>query len=269
MSETQNTPDAWSRLWQTIEHLLSVLLRVLFVVVAAVLLAAGVYFGAPWVYRQVIHPVQSSVTQLALLQRQVDENNAQWAEDFGAQQQRITDLESQLADQGERIASLESELSRVDEALTEQQTTLDELSSAVTAISGDYASLDEVDTLRDEFVILQEQVTLAEQVTAQIAALEHRIILVQTWQEILKTHLYLTEGNVGDAETTLALAMTHLSQAAALGPESEKEREAITTIQTHLTRAASRLREQPIIAAQDLESAWYELGALITPSPEQ
>ncbi len=103
----------------------------------------------------------------------------------------------------------------------------------------------------------------SKQVAAQLDTLEHRIVLVQTWQEVLKTHLYLTESNAGDAETTLALAMTHLGQASALGPESE--REAITTIQTHLTRAASRLREQPIIAAQDLESAWYELGALITP----
>jgi hypothetical protein len=92
--------------------------------------------------------------------------------------------------------------------------------------------------------------------------------LVQTWQEILKTHLYLTEGNAGDAETTLTLAMTHLDQVAALGPGSEKEREAIATVQAHLARAASRLREQPIVAAQDLESAWYELGALIAPSPE-
>jgi len=262
-SETQNTPDVWSRLWQTIGHLLGVLLRVLFVFVVAILLAAGVYFGAPWVYRQVIHPVQSSMTQLALLQRQVDETNAQWAESFGAQQQRIADLESQLASQGERIASLEASLGRVDEALTGQQATLDELSSAVTAISSDYASLEEVETLQDEFATLQKDVTLSEQVAAQVDTLERRILLVQTWQEVLKTRLYLTEGNVGDAETMLALAMTRLSQAAALSPESEQE--TITTIQTHLTRAASRLREQPIIAAQDLESAWYELDALITP----
>jgi septal ring factor EnvC (AmiA/AmiB activator) len=262
MSETRNTPDVWSRLWQTIGHLLSVLLRVLFVVVIAILLAVGAYFGAPWVYRQFIQPVQSSVAQLALLQRQVDESNAQWAERFGEQQQRIATLENQLAGQGERIASLEASLSRVDEALTEQQATLDELSSVVDALSSDYVSLEEVETLRDEFATLQEGVTLSEQVAAQIDALEHRIILVQTWQEVLKTHLYLTEGNVGDAETTLELAMTHLGQASVLSPEGE--REAISTIQTHLTHAASRLREQPIIAAQDLESAWYELAVLIT-----
>lgn len=67
----------------------------------------------------------------------------------------------------------------------------------------------------------------------------------------------------GDAETTLGLALTHLDQAAAFSPESE--REAITTIQAHLTQAASRLREQPILAAQDLEGAWYGLDALIAP----
>jgi len=269
MSETHNTPDVWSRLWQTIGHLLGVVLRVLFVIVAAVLLALGVYFGAPWVYRQLIYPVQSNVAQLALLQRQVDESYAQWAESFGAQQQRIADLESQLAGYGERIASLEADLGRMDQALAEQQAQLDELSSAVAAVSSDYASLADVGSLRDEFAALQEDVTLAEQVAAQIDTLERRIIFLQTWQEVLKTHLYLTEGNVGDAETTLAVAMTHLSQASALHPrqESEQEQEAIVTIQTHLTRAASRLREQPIVAAQDLESAWYELGALIT-APE-
>lgn len=265
MSETQNPSNVWSRLWRTIGHLLSVLLRVLFVIVVAVLLAVGVYFGAPWVYRQVIQPVQSSMAQLALLQRQVDESNTQWAESFGEQQQRIADLESQLATQGERIASLETNQSRMDEALVEQQTAVDELSSTVDAISNDYASLEEVETLRDEFTALQESVTLADQITVQLDTLEYRIILMQTWQEVLKTHLYLTEGNVGDAETTLALVMTHLDQAAALGPEDEQE--AITAIQTRLTQTASRLREQPILAAQDLESAWYELDALIT-APE-
>lgn len=262
MSETQNTTDVWSRLWQTIGHLLGTLLRVLFVFVVAVLLAAGVYFGAPWVYRQLIHPVQSSVTQLALLQRQVDQSNAQWTESFSAQQQRITNLESQLAGQGERVASLEASLSWMDGTLAEQQAALDALSSTVEAISNDYASVAEVETLRDDFAALEEDVTFSEQVTDQLDTLDHRIVLMQTWQEVLKTRLYLTEGNVGDAETTLALAITHLGQAAQLRPESEGE--AITSVQTHLTRAASRLREQPVIVAQDLESAWYELGALIT-----
>lgn len=265
MNETQNTPGVWSRLGRTIGHLLGVLLRVLFVIVVAVLLAAAVYFGAPWVYRQLVYPVQSNVTRLALLQRQVDETNAQWTESFGGQQQRIADLESQLASQGERIASLETNQSRMDETLVEQRTALDELSSAVDTISNDYASWEEVETLRDEFTTLQESVTLADQVAGQLDTLEYRIILVQTWQEVLKAHLYLTEGNVGDVGTTLALAMAHLDQAAALGPEVEQE--TITTIQTYLTRAASRLREQPIIAAQDLENAWYELDALIT-APE-
>ena len=266
-SETQNTPDVWSRLGQTIERLLRALLRVLFAIVVVALLAAAVYFGAPWVYRQLIQPVQSNVVRLTLLQRQVDETNTQWAESFSAQQQRIADLESQLAGQGERTASLEASLSRVDEALAEQQAILDELSSNVTAISNDYASLEEVEVLRDEFTTLQENVTLAARVAAQVDALEYRIILVQTWQEVLKAHLYLTENNAGNAETTLELALTHLGQASALGPESEQE--AISSIQTHLTEAVSRLREQPVLAAQDLESAWYELDALIAVAPEQ
>lgn len=262
MSETQNPPNVWSRLWRTIGHLLSVLLRALFVIVFAVLLAAIVYFGAPWIYRQLIQPVQSNATQLALLQSQVNESNAQWAERFGEQQQRIASLEGQLAAQGERIANLEASLGRVDEALTEQQTTLDELSSSITAISNDYASLEEVETLRDEFAALQEDVTLSKQVAAQIDTLERRIVLMQTGQEVLKAYLYLSAGNAGDAETMLALAMTHLDQAAEFSPENE--RETIAAIQTRLIQAASRLRERPIIAAQDLESAWYELGALIT-----
>jgi septal ring factor EnvC (AmiA/AmiB activator) len=266
MNETQPTTDAWSRLWRTIGHLLGVLLRVLFVIVVAVLLAAGVYYGAPWVYRRIIQPVQSSVAQLALLQSQVDENDAQWAKNFGEQQQRIASLESQLADQGERIASLEAGLSRLDEALTAQQVALDGLSSSVTAISSDYASLDEMDSLRAEFTTLREQVTLSDQVAAQIDTLEYRIVLMQIWQQVLKTHVYLTEGNAGDAETTLELALTHFDRASALGPEDE--REVIVAIQARLAQAASRLREQPIIAAQDLEVAWYELGALLVP-PEQ
>jgi uncharacterized coiled-coil protein SlyX len=263
-SETPNTPDAWSRLWRTIGHLLATLLRVLFVIVIAVLLAAGVYFGAPWVYRQVIYPIQSSVAQLAMLEDQVDESSAQWAERFSAQQQRITDLESQVAAQGERIASLEASLSRMGQTSTDQQAALDALSASVDGIAGDYAAKEEISGVRDEVAALRQQVTLAERTTEQIDALAYRIVLLQTWQEVLKTHLYLSEGNVGNAETTLTLAMTHLGQAAVLGPEDEQER--LTAIRTILTRAAPRLREQPVLAAQDLESGWYELGALTAAS---
>jgi len=265
MSEAQNTPDAWSRLGGTIGRLSGALLRVLFVVVIAVLLAAGVYFGAPWVYRQFIQPVQSSVAQLTLIQGQIDEANTQWANSFGEQQQRITDLESQLAGQGERIASLEASLSRMEETLTAQQATLETLSAIADSLPDDYASVEEIETLRDDFAALQESVSLADQTAAQIEALEYRAALMQVWQETLKTRIYLTEGNVGNAETTLELAMTHLEQAAALG--AEEEQETLGAIQTRLTQAASRLREQPILAAQDLESAWYELDALIA-APE-
>ncbi len=265
MSETQNTPDVWSRLGGAIGHLSGMLLRLSFVVVVAILLAAGVYFGAPWVYRQFIQPVQSSVAQLTLLQSQIEEANTQWAQSFGEQQQRIADLESQLAGQGERIANLEASLSRVEETLVEQQATLDALSATAEGLPNDYASREEMETLRDEFASLQESVTLSDQVAAQVDALEYRTALMQVWHEVLKIRLYLTEGNVGNAATTLELATTHLEQAAALGPEEEQE--TLTAIQTRLTQAASRLRGQPVLAAQDLESAWYELDALIT-TPE-
>jgi predicted nucleic acid-binding Zn-ribbon protein len=266
MNQKQNTTDVWSRVGQTVSRLLGVLLRVLIVLVVAVLLAAAVYFGAPWVYRQLIDPIHANTSQLALLQRQMEVTSTQWVDSFDAQQQRVTSLESQLADQGERIASLEADLVWLDEALAAQQAALDELSLTVDTIANDYASLEEMATLSEEFSSLQENVTFSEQTATQLDALEHRIVLVQIWQEVLKTRLYLVEGNVGDAETTLALALEHLGRAGAVS--SEEELEVITTIQAHLTRAASRLREQPIVAAQDLESAWYELGALIAPSQE-
>jgi uncharacterized coiled-coil protein SlyX len=264
-SETPNAPDVWSRLWRTIGHLLGTLLRVLFVIVMAVLLAVGVYFGAPWVYHQVIYPIQSSVAQLAILENQVDESSTQWAERFSTQQQRITDLESQVAAQGERIASLEASLIRMDQSSADQQVALDALSASVDAIAGDYAHTEEISGVRGEVANLREEVTLAEQTAEQIDALAYRIVLLQAWQEVLKTHLYLSEGNVGNAETTLTLAMAHLDQAAVLSPEGEQER--LAAVQTILTRATSRLREQPVLAAQDLESGWYELGAL-TAAPE-
>ena len=265
MSEIQNTPDVWSRLGRTIGHLFGMLLRVLFVVVAAILLAATVYFGAPWVYRQFIQPVQSSVAQLTRLQSQVEEAKTQWAKSFGEQQQRIADLESQLAGQGERIANLEASLGRMEETLTAQQATLDALSETADKLPDDYAGLEEMEALRDDFAALRESVALADQIAAQVKALEYRAALMQVWQEVLKAHIYLTAGNAGNAATTLELALTHLDQVSALGPEAEQE--AISTVQTQLTQAASRLREQPILAAQSLESAWHELDALIT-APE-
>ena len=270
MNERQDSPDVWTRLWGTAGHILRVLLRVLFVIVVGVLLAAAVYFGAPWVYRQLVHPVQSSVAQLGRLQRQMDETNVRWAERFSEQQGRIADLESELAQQRERTAGVESGLSgmevrvkTVETALADQRAALDKLSSAMAGISADRAREADVAALRKEFSALQVEVALSDEITGQIDTLAHRVLLMQAWQEVLKTQLYLTEGNVRDAEATLELAMTRLDQAAKSSPAGDEE--AIDTVMTYLTSAMRRLREQPIVAAQDLESAWYELAALITP----
>jgi hypothetical protein len=276
MNGPQPPVDNWTRLGRTIRHFLRVLLRTLLIILVVALLGAAVYFGAPWVYREIVQPVQSSVAQLDRLQRQLDDTEARWAETFSEQQGRITDLEGELDGQREGSAILQADLQsgldaaldetearmeRIETVLADQRTDLEELSLAVAAIGPDYAPKREVTTLRDELGELQEQVVLSDEIAVQIAALAHRVLLIQAWQEVLKTHLYLSEGNARDAETTLALATAHLNQASESGLGGDEE--AMARIQAYLATAAPRLHEQPVIAAQNLESAWYELAALI------
>jgi len=262
-TENQNPapPDFWTRLGRTIGAVLRATLRVLFVIVFAILLGAGVYWGVPLAYQRLIQPVQSNITQVALLQRQVDADRDLWQEALASQQQRIASLEEQQDALGERVTGIKADIERVDMSLAAQQAALDELATSVAEAAAGYAADADVQKLVDNFASLEEQVVLAGDVAQQIDTSRYRLTLMQAWQELLRAQMQLSAGNAADARGTLELVADRLAQASTLAPDEEQD--ALADIQDRLATASARTRTQPILAAQDLENLWYEIDALI------
>jgi chromosome segregation ATPase len=254
-AETQQ-PGCWSRLGRAI----AVLLRLTFVVVIAILIGVGIYYGVPWVYWRLVIPVQDSAARIEMLQRDLENTRADWNTELTEQGQRISFLESDLAVQRERITALEGDMGRMDELLTAQGETLSELQTALDGteettgqLGGDVGALyGELDTLRDEIA----------DPNRVAAAFERRLILLQAWGEILKARQHLLEDNPGNARQALALARANLERVILLSPEPEAE--ALIAIRERLDAADTAIEERPFVAMNELEIIWRDLDTFIT-----
>jgi chromosome segregation ATPase len=254
-AETQQS-GCWSRLGRAI----AVLLRLVFVVVIAILIGVGIYYGVPWVYWRLVIPVQDSAARIEMLQRDLENTRADWNTELTEQGQQISALESDLATQKERIAALEADIERMDEIMTAQGETLNVLQTTLYGTEEMTGQLgDEVEVLYGELDILRDEMADPNRVAA---AFERRLILLQAWGEILKARLHLLEDNPGNARQTLALARANLERVIALSPEPEAQ--ALIAIQERLDAADTAIEERPFVAINELEIIWRDLDAFIT-----
>ena len=254
MNAKTQQPSFWNRLGRAI----TVLLRLIFVVVIAVLIGVGVYYGAPWVYWRLVIPVQDSATRVEMLQRNLENTRANWNTDLTEQGQRISALESDLAAQRERIAALEADMGRMDEVLTAQGETLGELQTTLDSAEEATGQLgDDVEVLYSELDTLRVEVAEPNRVAA---AFERQLILLQAWGEILKARMHLLEDNAGNARQALALARANLERVIVLSPEPE----ALIVIRERLDAADTAIEERPFVVINELEIISRDLDTFIT-----
>jgi len=254
-AETQQH-GCWSRLGRAI----AVLLRLIFVVVIAILIGVGIYYGVPWVYWRLVIPVQDSAARIEMLQRDLENTRIDWNTELTEQGQQISALESDLATQKERIAALEADIERMDELLTAQGETLGELQTTLDGTEETTSQLgDEVEVLYGELDTLRDEIADPNRVAATF---ERRLILLQAWGEILKARLHLLEDNPGNARQALALARANLERVIALSPEPDVE--ALIAIRERLDAADTAIEERPFVAMNELEIIWRDLDTFIT-----
>ncbi len=256
MNEKTQQPGCWNRLGRAI----AVLLRLVFVVVIAILIGVGIYYGVPWVYWRLVIPVQDSAARIEILQRDLENTRTDWNTDLTEQSQRISALESDLAAQRERIAALEGDMGRMDELLVAQEETLSELRPALDSTEEATGQLgDDVEVIYGELDTLRVEMADPNRV---VAAFERRLILLQAWGEILKARMHLLEDNAGSARQALALARANLERVILLSPEPEAE--TLIAIQERLDAANTAIEERPFVAINELEIIWRDLDAFIT-----
>jgi uncharacterized coiled-coil protein SlyX len=260
MNEKTQQPGCWNRLGQAMARFLAVLLRLVFVVVIAALIGAGVYYGGPWIYWRFIIPVQDNAARVEMLQRDLENTHTNWNTELTEQGQRISALEGDLAAQRERIAALEGGMGRMDELLTAQRETLGELQTTLDNTEETTGQLgDDVEILYDELDTLRGEIADPNRVAATF---ERRLILLQAWGEILQARLHLLENNAGDARQALALARANLERVIALSPDPQAED--LIAIRERLDAADTAVEERPFVAMNELEIIWRGLDAFIT-----
>lgn len=111
------------------------LLRLLFLVVLGIGLAAAVYYGvaygAPAFYRQYVHPVQQNTLRLEDLEARQAQSNEQLAARLEAVQDRLEVLEIQGDTDRETFSALQSGLDGVEASLTSAQAAQVEAQAAI------------------------------------------------------------------------------------------------------------------------------------------
>jgi chromosome segregation ATPase len=240
------------------------LVRFLFVIVVGVLLAVALYYGAPWLYRNLVQPIQENSVRLTSLEKQVDREHERLREENKALEERVAALESELAQLQEDVSveiqdretleeehrELKSRVAQAEDDLMAQQqaieATRDEMNQAFSSLEGDVLSLEE--RLGD--------------VQMETDSLAGRLVLLQAAQDLLKVRFFLFEENEQAAREAVALTVTHLDQAIGHLPAQaetlEGLRERVADLDELIARRSFRVRP-------DLEALWADIMELVVP----
>ena len=288
MAEHSNSSG--SAFLQGMGRILRFLVRLIFVLVVGALLGAGLFFGVPWIYRQLVWPVQENSAQITVLQEQVANNSDTILGNHRALQDRIVSLETEVAELRERtVAQTEDQdaLMQESEQLAERITALEDgleaqrqaveegIEQVRSDVSGVTADLEEeVEGLQEQLETTQEelrqQIETSEEtlddLEGQVDQVTARLSLLQTAQDLLKVRLLLVEENPGAARETLDLALAHLDRAAELLPG---QTEVLDGLRERMLTVDDLIAEGSFRARPTLESLWADVMDLAMPLTTQ
>jgi chromosome segregation ATPase len=192
------------------------------------------------------------------------------AEDMEHQQQLLTALEenTMAAFNSSEIAVISSHTATEDTAalgtaLVALQGDLNETNSRVDALGGEIDELRaENDTFGNSLGSLTQSVDTATEAASGVTDLEQTLALFQVWELIARARLRLAENNVGLATRDVERAFRAVDTLMAIG--SETNTESLQIMRTRLALTFGNLPDDPLAAANDLESAWDELERILT-----
>jgi len=282
MSAEKTTPSFGQRMLSFVRFVV----RLLFVLVLAVSLGAGIYYtattGIPWLYQRYVQPVEDHTLRLDDLEARQAQESELLGTRIESLQERLTALEVQNDSDKKIISGLESQLATAENIQGSQaaaiatlaplpatladtqsdlaalQTALDDLAAAVEAYDQRITSLGEGD---------QEESTM-------LINLQRELQLLRGMEFLTRARLFLAQGNLGQAEANIRAGLEALTTLGAESPDHQKT--ALEQINVYLVEALLALPDSPVGAADQLEGAWAllihglpsESGAGATPTPD-
>ncbi len=265
-------PSLGERVTSAFLTVMRALAKALLVVLVLGGLAAGVYFGVPYLYRTYVQPVEETQAAVTALQTQTAD--------------RLSDLEQQVAVLQRANAQLQGRVDALEEQQAKSQADLEALQAvvkghtqALTTLDDLQAQLDEIKGRLDELATALaatqgDTQALAEQMKAlevPVAEIHRNLNTLQAMEHLTRARLFLAQANYGLAKTEVQSAAAIVTALAAEAPTDEAEMYA--ELEQRLKQAANRLPSRPVVAAEDLEAAWHLLGGLlptpvgVTPTP--
>jgi len=266
--QTPSPTSAGERAWRAVIGFLRFVIRLVLVILLAVLLGAGIYFGVPALYRSYIQPVERNLAQVNDTQARQEGINQRMDQKLEALQARLEKLELQndthkqaLDELDSRLGNLETSALSDDERQAQEQR-LSDLEAAVQAASENLATLQNQVVALD---LVQAQTDLQVQDLARKAkieqvplqALRNELLLVKAMLHLTRSRLFLVEDNLGLAEQDVSAA--RLLLAGLQGEVPPYQVDALGAILTRLDAALGNLPARPVLAAEDLEVAWQLL----------
>jgi hypothetical protein len=262
-NETPNSPSFGDRIATAFLAFVRFLVRLLVILVLAALLAAGVYYGLPALYRQYVQPLQTKVTQLASTQAAQEQNNQQLAQRIDDLQSRLDTLEVQSDTDKQNISSLQTGMDNVQSTQQAYFGVAEGIQATASAqIEDVYASMNALNTqvagvstsvakTNREFQSLTERLQTAD---TPVAEMNNELQLVKAMELLTRSRVSLISNNLGLAQQDIGTARDLLS---ALKPQVPVNQvDALNTITARLDTAYSNLPDSPVLAADDLEIAW-------------
>jgi predicted nucleic acid-binding Zn-ribbon protein len=233
------------------------LIRLIFILIVGALVGAGLYYGVPWAYRNLVQPVQQNTVHIAALEQRMAQEQTRLQDENLALQERIAALEAEMTALREQSAVQTQDI----DGTAEQ---IQQLELRLTQVEGDLEAHQEaVEIVRSQLdssiTDLSEQ---ADQAAEQTGELEGRLALLQTAQDLLRVHVLLLEDNSRSARDTLMLATAHSEQAATLMPE---QKATLLELQGRMARLEQLIVERSFRAGPELESLWADVMDLVLP----
>ncbi len=262
-TEAPTHPDGWTRLGRAIGRLLAVLLRLAFVILLAVGIGAGAYYGLPYAYATLVQPVQNNTTQIAVLNNRVDTLKGSIDSAQTAQDNRLTALETKTDGQRQQLDAIESDLTAAKANVSAEQSARADLGSQVSDIKAQVAAQGSASTqLRTDLDALKPTTDAA---TAQVARLQQQITLLRFQNALLTAHIDVVAQNLGDARdvlTTTAAAMQSFVKTP--GVFSADDQASLTV---RLVTVTALIPGDPTTALTDLDSIWAQMDRALSSAP--
>jgi chromosome segregation ATPase len=251
----QPQPTLAGRTGAALGRLFGLVLRLLFVLVLAVALGAGLYFGVPALYRGWVQPVQDHSAQLAALNVRLDGLNSAIEQGRQAQDTRLTQLETAGDGQRQRLGAAESALADAQAALEAETAARQALADEAAALRAELEALGaSADATADELARLEPQ--LAEQ-SAAAAALSQQLALLSLQNGLLQARLQVAAENLGEARLLLAdsaaAVQAYIETAEGLPADQQ------TALAVRTATAEALIEASPAEALAELEAVWRQL----------